>query len=730
MKEREYQLMMMYYSAKAADPYYSWDAAYEVTVDSTNSLTSGIQLMNILEYTVDWGDGEVKEENLTSSQTKTIWHVYTQAGTYTVKLRGRRNGLGIWFNIPQNYKTAPTAVLKVNPTELQPWNQNSNTRMLWYGCTKLKSAKLHKRMKTIPTNCFRECEILETVEWPEALEEIGEYAFYKCAKLDFDSLPETMKRIQSSAFQQCTSLKSLKTLPAGIDTIGGSAFSGCSSLALTALPDGLTSIGTYAFNGCSKITLTALPDGLKELQSQVFTNCYNFRNFRIGENVTSISDTFRSCNSIKNVLFLGTPTYIHGAAFTGNDNLRDVYVPWSEGEVANAPWGSTNWTIHFNNNHVLSSYTSPTSFITTSEGVCDLADNVFEEQTEATFAVMPGVLRKVGEYAFKNCTKLEKVVFQNRPDTLPENIFEGCTALKDVYVPWSESELEVKGTTATIHYDSELVVPKNKHNNSTAETSFELSESLVEIDNYAFNNCTSLTTVNLSDTIKRIGNYAFYNCKVLKLAKLPDALTFIGWNAFQNCSSLALTALPSGVTSIGTYAFQGCSSLALTALPAGVTSIGTYAFNGCSKITLTALPEGVTSIGSDAFHGCSSLALEALPAGVTSIGGRAFYNCKKCSFSVIPDSVITIGADAFDYIEGTTTLTIGSNVQTIGTDAFYRLPNLTTVTFKGTPSQIGTGAFNCLALTDIYVPWAEGAVANAPWGASNATIHYNTAVTE
>ena len=32
----------------------------------------------------------------------------------------------------------------------------------------------------------------------------------------------------------------------------------------------------------------------------------------------------------------------------------------------------------------------------------------------------------------------------------------------------------------------------------------------------------------------------------------------------------------------------------------------------------------------------------------------------------------------------------------------------------------------CTNLTDIYVPWAEDALANAPWGAPNATVHYNT----
>ena len=33
--------------------------------------------------------------------------------------------------------------------------------------------------------------------------------------------------------------------------------------------------------------------------------------------------------------------------------------------------------------------------------------------------------------------------------------------------------------------------------------------------------------------------------------------------------------------------------------------------------------------------------------------------------------------------------------------------------------------FGCTNLTTINVPWAEGAVAGAPWGATNATINYN-----
>lgn len=59
-------------------------------------------------------------------------------------------------------------------------------------------------------------------------------------------------------------------------------------------------------------------------------------------------------------------------------------------------------------------------------------------------------------------------------------------------------------------------------------------------------------------------------------------------------------------------------------------------------------------------------------------------------------------------------------------DGFSGCSNLKTVTFKRTPNRIELYTFhNCPNLTDIYVPWAEGAVANAPWGATNATIHYN-----
>ena len=62
----------------------------------------------------------------------------------------------------------------------------------------------------------------------------------------------------------------------------------------------------------------------------------------------------------------------------------------------------------------------------------------------------------------------------------------------------------------------------------------------------------------------------------------------------------------------------------------------------------------------------------------------------------------------------------------------FRATNITSITFQNPTDNLPTIANNsfqqCNGLLDIYVPWAEGAVANAPWGATKATIHYNSEV--
>lgn len=115
-------------------------------------------------------------------------------------------------------------------------------------------------------------------------------------------------------------------------------------------------------------------------------------------------------------------------------------------------------------------------------------------------------------------------------------------------------------------------------------------------------------------------------------------------------------------------------------IPNGCTTIGDYAFYSHSALTSVQIPDTVTNIGNSSFYQCSKLAEVNLPVNLNILGTRAFYNCR----------------------------------------------GLTSITFRNTPTSIANNSFGaCTNLKTINVPWASGAVANAPWGATNATINYN-----
>ena len=117
----------------------------------------------------------------------------------------------------------------------------------------------------------------------------------------------------------------------------------------------------------------------------------------------------------------------------------------------------------------------------------------------------------------------------------------------------------------------------------------------------------------------------------------------------------------------------------------------------------------------------------ALGCNLSDISAGIFSGYKLLNIPSLPPGVMTIGSAAFNECEGLTTLTMGQFVKTIAQNAFLNCKGLTSVTINSTVTpSIASGAFyGCKNLKTINAYWAEGAVANAPWGATNATINYN-----
>lgn len=110
---------------------------------------------------------------------------------------------------------------------------------------------------------------------------------------------------------------------------------------------------------------------------------------------------------------------------------------------------------------------------------------------------------------------------------------------------------------------------------------------------------------------------------------------------------------------------------------------------------------------------------------LSAIMQYAFYGCSNLVFASFPNTLQTISEFAFANCPKITELTFHNGITQIDNHAFYNCENLKSVIFKGTPTLAASIFSNCTKLTNIYVPWSEGAVANAPWGAPNATVHYD-----
>ena len=131
-------------------------------------------------------------------------------------------------------------------------------------------------------------------------------------------------------------------------------------------------------------------------------------------------------------------------------------------------------------------------------------------------------------------------------------------------------------------------------------------------------------------------------------------------------------------------------------LPSSVSKIKETMFSK-TGITSISMP-GVTRIEDNAFSSCTGLSLTELPDGLEYIGQNCFSACSKVVITEIPATVKEMPGNYVFYTSGTKTLT-----------------------FKGTPDVIGKNALAGVAT--VNVPWAEGEVANAPWGAG--TVNYN-----
>ena len=284
----------------------------------------------------------------------------------------------------------------------------------------------------------------------------------------------------------------------------------------------------------------------------------------------------------------------------------------------------------------------------------------------------------------------------------------------------------------------------------TGLTSVVVPDSVTHIGDLAFRECLSLRSVNIPGSVTEIGPEAFTFCKSLTNVTFGEnsQLTAFFDFTFSGCTSLTSFTIPNGVEQIWRYVFSGCTSLTNIYIPDSVMSIYNNAFESTSLIDTAAdgvqyvsnwvvgfvdksvtnltLREGTRGIANEVFKNCTSLTSVHFPDSMAIISSYAFSGCTSLSSVNFPDNITLIGSNAFDDCSSLklTSIVFPESVEVIESYAFDSC-RFTTITFKGTPTSIASTAFKYCFPDTINVPWSEGEVANAPWGATYATINYN-----
>ena len=499
------------------------------------------------------------------------------------------------------------------------------------------------------------------VDVPAGVTTIGSSAFRDCTALTSVSLPGGLTEIGDWAFRDCTGLTSI-SLPDGLTQIGISAFEGCTALTSISLPDGLTAIRCWAFQDCTALTSVSLPDGLTDIVSFAFQGCTGLTGVSLPDGLTQIeSYAFDGCTGLTSISLPGGLTAIGDSAFSGCTGLTGISLPDGLTQIGRSAFqdctGLTSISLPAGltaiGDWAFQNCTSLTS-ISLPGGLTAIGDWAFQNCTSLTSISLPGGLAEIGRCAFQGCTGLTRVVLSGPRVRLGENLFAKCPSLTDIVLPpecgpLNSEAFQGSAWLDTLEQEGGVCYAGDcavARAGNPAKVSFRPGTRVVFSRLFAA--CQALVQVVLPAGVTEIGAGAFERCEKLSRVELPEGLVKIGKEAFSGCERLTAAEASQGIARLESSVFQGCKRLAQVTLPQGLTGIGRYAFEDCAALSHLDFPAGLTAIEDSAFAG-SGLTRADLPDGLETIGEGAF-RLSKLQHVSLPESVKKIGADAFSDI--------------------------------------------------------------------------------
>ena len=444
-------------------------------------------------------------------------------------------------------------------------------------------------------------------------------------------------------------------------------------------------IAPRAFDGCKDISVLTLGRNLKWIGESAFKNCTSIRSVKIPELIEEIPDSCFMYNYINNLELNDKIRRIGDNAFY-SANLSSIAFPASLEEI-----GREAFTM------------CPFEEITFNEGLIRIGAGAFIGfigSTHLKTVSFPSTLMEIGDGAFRYNQGLTTVNFNENLQKIGDRAFERCY-IKTLSFP---AGLKSIGESAF------------RDNSSIGAIYF--NEGLETIGDYAFNGIYLVSGLKFPDSLKSIGDYCFENhskSPALKYIDFGNGIEYIGKYAFASQTSLYDVHLPASMRIIDEYAFTESAIRNIT-MENGIETISDYAFKDCSGLLAVSFPASMKYVGKRAFENCISLTDVSFEDSdePIDVADQAFlYTYIRSAYvgrplppnalatSATPSlSTIVVGGHSYvapgslSYQEALSNLVILDGVTEIQDNAFANCKVLGTVVIPPSVKKIGAGAFS------------------------------------
>ena len=373
---------------------------------------------------------------------------------------------------------------------------NDNT---FAGYCLISNIRIPAKVATISSTAFNQCDALQSVtfESDSELTQIAESTFENLTALQSIEIPANVNTIGASAFSGCKILTNVTFEPgSNLNIIGSNAFAGCTSLAEIDIPSNVSTISYGAFYNCQKLTAIEIPASVETIGHSAFQkSALTAITFGKGTKLKSIDGGAGLNNNGNVILYYG--------AFYGCP-LKSITIPASVESIGRTAFKDCKslTTVIFEKGSKLNAIEG--EFY---DWYRNIDYGTFSGCTSLTAIEIPANVETIGIAAFKGCVNLKTVTFESRSrlqtiggDSGYSKYYFGafcdCSSL---------TEIEIPASVVTIG-DSAF-----RNCTKLAEINFQEGSLLQDIKRYAFCNCADMHYFYATHCtkLKNVGEYAF-----------------------------------------------------------------------------------------------------------------------------------------------------------------------------------------------------------------------------